>query len=448
MLLATALPALTFCALCTLFAWRRSAWYSPAALWSGFALGNLAALWAVILWDVHLPEIRVSPMPSIRLEGHFLASALLCCALAAMGPLATLGLSPARRGEAAAALSARLRGFADGPWAGGYAVFAAGLCAAHLALIDREALWLNSEYLSLTDTARNGLDGAFGAFLNNAVRPLAMPAFLPAALRPRGARRVLLAAVCLYALAFSLALFSRFLMVYLFIYLLGRILAEPGPRRSVPGALARWAGRGALGAAILAAFLIAMAGRGEALQGLGAVGRAAGGVDWELAARLVPTFLTTTFDGGLSFANALRLGPVYDPEYQILSFSPFPSFLDGFSETQQKLAPRINAFVPVSAYGELAHFHWGWAALFGLIAAGAVRQMTLGVFRHHDAATAALYPVFLLCLMKFQTYSLRTSLRLFLAIALISLLACLVKRARAGRARGAEGGGAGLPAAA
>ena len=441
MLLATALPALTFCALCTLFAWRRSAWYSPAALWSGFALGNLAVLWAVILWNVHLPEIRVSPMPSIRLEGHFLASALLCCALAAMGPLATAGLSPARRGEAAAALSARLRGFADGAWAGGYAVFAAGLCAAHLALIDREALWLSADYLALADTSRNGMGGGLGAFLNNALRPLAMPAFLLAALRPRGARRVLLAAVCLYALAFSLAVFSRFLMVYLFVYLLGRILAEPGPRRSVPGALARLAGRGVLGASILLAFLIAMAGRGEALQGLGVVGQAAGRLDWELVSRLVPTFLTTTFDGGLSFANALRLGPVYDPEYQILSFSPFPSFLDGFSESQAKLAPRINAFVPVSAYGELAHFHWGWAALFGLIAAAAVRQMTLGFFRHRDAATAALYPVFLLCLMKFQTYSLRTSLRLFAAIALVSLIACLLKRARAGR--GAAGGGAG-----
>ncbi|MFO7856933.1 MAG: hypothetical protein R6V44_17280 [Paracoccaceae bacterium] len=63
------------------------------------------------------------------------------------------------------------------------AIGAAGLAAAHFALIDTDAQLLNTDRLALTDTRRNGLDGGFGRFVDDAFRPLAPPAFLPLASR-------------------------------------------------------------------------------------------------------------------------------------------------------------------------------------------------------------------------------------------------------------------------
>lgn len=427
----TALLALATAALATGFAWRRTAWFAPATLWSLMCFGNVAVLYAVILWNVHLPSLLISPMPSIRLGDRFAETAAFFAVLSLIGPFATLGLSPGGgRGlsEARERLSESLERLGASRTAALYAVGAAALAATHFALIDKSVLLLNTDYLALTDTRRNGLDGDFGAFVNNAFRPLVLPAFLLLALR-RGQRfdlvTLLLAATAAYGLLFSLAIYSRFLMVYVFVYCLGRLLS----RRS-GGGLGGALRLAAVGAAVFLAFAVAIAGRGLHIQGVASIGAVLGQLDLGALEYLGIKLAVTTFDGGLAYANALGIEPAYDPLYQRLSFSPLPSLLDGFADVERRLGYRINAYVPVSAYAEARHFHPGLTVAFLAICALVTRQATLGFFRHGDVATVALYPAFLLCMLKFQTYSMRTSLRLFVAIAVISWIACALRRRR------------------
>jgi len=426
----TALLALATAAMATGFAWRRTAWFSPATLWSLLCFGNVAVLYAVILWNVHLPSLLISPMPSIRLGDRFAETAAFFAVLSLVGPFATLGLSPGGGRDHATArerLSASLERLGGSRMAALYAIGAAGLAAAHFALIDKDVLLLNTDYLALTDTRRNGLDGDLGTFVNNAFRPLALPAFLLLALR-RGPRvdlvTLLLTATAAYALLFSLAIYSRFLMVYVFVYCLGRLLSRRRSGRGVGGAL-RLA---AVGAAVFLAFAVAIAGRGLQIQGVASIGAVLGQLDLGALEYLGIKLVVTTFDGGLAYANALGIEPAYDPLYQRLSFSPLPSLLDGFADVERRLGYRINAYVPVSAYAEARHFHPALTLAFLAICALVTRQATLGFFRHGDVATVALYPAFLLCMLKFQTYSMRTSLRLFVAIAVISWIACALRR--------------------
>lgn len=430
-LIAAGLPALAVSGLCALFAWSRTAWYAPATLWSGFCFAGIAALWWVIESGLHLPAAMLSPMPTLHLEAQFPRTALFFTLQATIGPLAVFGHRPDRaaRAEGMAAMRESLARVRSHPAALAYAAFAFALAGVHFAMIDKSALYLNTEYLSLSDPTRNGTGLGAGALVNNALRPLLLPAFLLLAV-PSGRRgpdlaTLLLAAACAYGLAFSLAVYSRYLMVYVFVFFLGRIFAGGGA-----GGL-----RGALGLVVAAAavffcFAIALTGRGHQTQGLGSAPEVLATLDLAHAGWLLTRLAVTSFDGAMSFANALRYAPSYEAEYQILSFSPFPSLIDGFSGIEREMARRINIYVPMSAFGEVAHFHWTAApALFALCALS-VRRLTLGFFRDRDAATAALYPVFLVCMLHLQTYPLRMSLRVLLAAALLSWITSRLRRRR------------------
>lgn len=441
-LLPVGLVAVGFTASCTLFAWRRTAWFSPAVLWSGFCLAGILALWVVVVSGAHLPALGLSPMPTIRLGEQFAPTVLFFSVQALIGPLSVLGWRPAAEAagasdgpservpnRAAQALREAL-GRARGSGAARfYALIAAAVCALHLAMIDRDAFYLNSEYLSLADPTRNGVGAGVGAFVNNVLRPLALPAFLLLAIRerPEGAARrgpdlqaTLLLGICAYAFAFSLAVYSRYLMVYVFVFFMGRVFSQ---RRGGAGAIVAFTLYTAL---ILGCFVVALAGRGHATQGLASVLPVIEALDVGHLGWLAAKLGATSFDAGMSFANALRHAPVYDPAYQTLSFSPLPSFLDGFDAGEME--QRINIYVPFSAFGEAVHFHPLAPPLLFAACLAATRQLTLGFFRDGDALSAALFPLYLVCLLKLQTYPIRASLRIVVAIAVVSWLSVRWRR--------------------
>ncbi|MDF2233465.1 hypothetical protein P2H44_12970 [Albimonas sp. CAU 1670] len=445
-LLPVGLAAVGFTATCTLFAWRRTAWFAPAVLWSGFCLAGILALWVVVVSGVHLPALGLSPMPTIRLGEQFAPTALFFSVQALIGPLSVLGWRPAagpadaENGVGGASIRAAqaLREALGRARASGaarlYALVAATVCALHLAMIDRDAFYLNSEYLSLADPTRNGVGAGVGAFVNNVLRPLALPAFLLLAIRdrPEGAARrgpdlhaALLLGICAYAFAFSLAVYSRYLMVYVFVFFMGRVFSH---RRGGTGAIVAFALYTAL---ILGCFVVALAGRGHATQGLASVLPVIEALDVGHLGWLAAKLGATSFDAGMSFANALRHAPVYDPGYQALSFSPLPSFLDGFDAGEME--QRINIYVPFSAFGEAVHFHPLAPPLLFAACLAATRQLTLGFFRDGDALSAALFPLYLVCLLKLQTYPIRASLRIVVAIAVISWLSVRWRRRAAER---------------
>ncbi|WP_339949446.1 hypothetical protein [uncultured Albimonas sp.] len=443
-LLPVGLAAAGFTGLCVFVCWRRTAWYAPAVMWSGFCFAGILALWAVIALGVHLPALGLSPMPTIRLGEQFAPTALFFSVQALIGPLSVLGWRPTPETAAASGAGRALHEALTRARASGaariYTLLAVAVCALHLSMIDRGAFYLNSEYLSLADPTRNGVGLGVGAFVNNILRPLALPAFLLLAIRGaacdrEGAPRrrgtdlqtTLLFLICAYAFAFSLAVYSRYLMVYVFVFFMGRVFSL---RRGGPGAMVAFALYTLL---ILACFVLALAGRGHVTQGLGSVLPVLEALDVGHLGWLAAKLGVTSFDAGMSFANALRHAPVYDPGYQALSFSPLPSFLDGFDVNDME--QRINIYVPFSAFGEAVHFHPLAAPMLFAACLAATRQLTLAFFRDGDALSAALFPMYLVCLLKLQTYPIRASLRIVVAITVISWLSVQWRKRSAARER-------------
>jgi len=75
-------------------------------------------------------------------------------------------------------------------------------------------------------------------------------------------------------------------------------------------------------------------------------------------------FLNNIGEGALGFANAELMAPAYDLKYKILSFSPFPSFIDGFSSIRSYNEIRISHHVPMSSIAEARWFGGFFLLLF------------------------------------------------------------------------------------
>lgn len=128
------------------------------------------------------------------------------------------------------------------------------------------------------------------------------------------------------------------------------------------------------------------------------------------------TFLgvvSNVFMGSFSFSEALSYRPEYSLRYKVLSFSLFPSFIDGFSSIRDSNEQRINQFTPVGGFAE--------AYLFGpffLIVFFAIFLLWIRL----GQKTILLYPAFSIVVLFFVTYiyfrltqySIRTSFRFIL----------------------------------
>jgi len=129
--------------------------------------------------------------------------------------------------------------------------------------------------------------------------------------------------------------------------LLAAVLYSFGNRQS------RLFGAGFLGVAALS-ISIAVYGRGTSYQGICALPDDLGvvftdGSPWsELAGQIA--------QGAVVFAEALQLNPAFSIRYTLLSFSPFPTFIDGFQSVLFTDQVRLHDYVPMSGLAELFFF--------------------------------------------------------------------------------------------
>lgn len=73
-------------------------------------------------------------------------------------------------------------------------------------------------------------------------------------------------------------------------------------------------------------------------------------------------------------ADSISLDATFSERYKILSFSPFPSSLDGFREILETDQVRLHAYVPMSAVGEAFHFGTPYLEFFALFLMFLIRQ--------------------------------------------------------------------------
>jgi hypothetical protein len=122
--------------------------------------------------------------------------------------------------------------------------------------------------------------------------------------------------------------------------------------------------------------------------------------------------------GAIVTAESLQPTGDFILSYKILAFSPFPSFIDGYSSIRGTSEHRLHEYVPMSGAGEVFHFGWMYACilLIGLTV----------LIRAHTRIAEKNPAMFILCnfLIMFSiyllfSYPLRNSLRYYwIAVAL------------------------------
>lgn len=133
-------------------------------------------------------------------------------------------------------------------------------------------------------------------------------------------------------------------------------------------------------------------------------------------------------EGIFSTAESLQIKAPFNSQYKILTFSPLPSFIDGFSDIRKSSEHRLHAYVPMSGIGEAINF--GWPAFVLLI------LIYFLLIRSHSAIAKTYPTLFLLCnfLILFSLYHLLAyPLRNGLRFAWIAWFIILIGRLRGRR---------------
>lgn len=287
----------------------------------------------------------------------------------------------------------------------------------HFTAMDFAVLWRNNSYLAIKTPHFVGLTEPLSIFYHFGFRivglaSIVMLFYYNPAKRPL--HFAIVFALAAYAVLILLAGNSRWVPLYFF---------------AAAGASQIGKGRGALLWPILAAvgafsFLIVINGRAQSEFGLSQIPHnMLRFAPSEIYRSLAGVFLNM-FEGGLNLANSLRLSPVFTDRYQILSFSPFPSFIDGFSDIRDADKSKFALHVPMGGYGEVIHFAWPLKVLFVLILFLMFRS--IGYFRiianryiFYGLNIYAIYAIYLM-----PTYSMRTSWRHVIVICVAGL--CVV----------------------
>ncbi|WP_417536886.1 hypothetical protein [Methylophaga sp.] len=135
---------------------------------------------------------------------------------------------------------------------------------------------------------------------------------------------------------------------------------------------------------------------------------------------IIEIFIGSLVQGIFVTTDSIRLEAKFAEIYKLLSFSPFPSALDGFSEILPTYEIRLHKYVPMSAIGEVYHFGPVYIAIYSIT--------TFLLYRGNAKLDATKTPVKFLTTSVFitlffivaQTYPMRNTYRQLL-IALLLL---------------------------
>ena len=126
------------------------------------------------------------------------------------------------------------------------------------------------------------------------------------------------------------------------------------------------------------------------------------------------------FPGGVNLANAASIDYKYSVDYILYSFSPFPSFIDGFSGAEPL---RLGPFTPVGGFSEFY--------LFGYFPLGCLFIVLAYFFYYIDSIINKLsnnYYIYgllvfsSLLIIRLWSYNARSSMRLILFLIIVTVI--------------------------
>lgn len=233
-----------------------------------------------------------------------------------------------------------------------------------LMTIDPAILWYNNEYLLIGSRAGLLVDNPIFALLASIVSLIMLiagVAFACAVLLRRWVSAAILAFCLLILSAIAVAGASRnaaipAASVAVTLFLLGTA------RHRIWAAL--------MAVACLGTIAVALIGRSTDELGISSIPRNVALLFSEEGRLYVEVMFLNLSQGIFVTTDSIYIGGAFPDLYKWLSFSPFPSAIDGFDGIRH-FQVRLHSFVPMSAIGEVYNFGWPWmvwfAAVLGLL---------------------------------------------------------------------------------
>lgn len=144
-----------------------------------------------------------------------------------------------------------------------------------------------------------------------------------------------------------------------------------------------------------------------------------------------PFYISNALEGPFVMFRGALENVKYAETYKTLSFSPLPSFIDGFSSISRANAHRVSANVPMSGFIEAMKFGAIYEiALFASIFLSMTLTNKLSTSRGgaHSSIAAGLHFLLAFSIVSLGAYSTRTTFRYIVAIAIISFAILMYDR--------------------
>lgn len=304
-------------------------------------------------------------------------------------------------------------------------LLSAAFAFAHFLILNKSVILFTPVYLQMASDDALQIRGSLPEFVQSSYKMMGLLSFVGLAFLVFWRRlglAFLLALPSAWFLLFEVAGHSRYAAVFLAAFSVSLFVL--GTKRSH-----RFVALVGLVLAVLA-YSAALQGRNHGEHGFSTLGSF-----FQQAMFSDPAFilrmLTNLFEGVFSVAESFYYLNIELPEpYKLLSFSPLPSFLDGFAANWQNSAVRLDTYVPMGALGELLLFGTGYLVFYFATVALALFLTVFALRRGMFLTGNLMALVFTIATFMQFSYSVRTSYRFFLICIAAYLLAAIIGHRR------------------
>ena len=240
------------------------------------------------------------------------------------------------------------------------AVFVATITFLRVISLDMNILWNNDRYLLIASVDGLAINNSLFSFIRS-ISGIAMViagAFFACAILLRSWGAALLLGICLLVLM-VISVAGAF-----------RTAAIPAAAVAVPLFLFGELRHKVLSIAFVCLsftlIIVALVGRGMDAFGISNIPMYFAELFSYDASTLITAATLNISQGIFVTTDSIYIGGDFNVMYKVLSFSPFPSFIDGFEEARSLYQIRLHRFVPMSAIGEVYNFGLPWIVGFSL----------------------------------------------------------------------------------
>ncbi|KQT49350.1 hypothetical protein ASG47_03145 [Devosia sp. Leaf420] len=291
----------------------------------------------------------------------------------------------------------------------------------HFASIDRSVLWYNTSYLAIKTPEELGLNDPITEVYHILMRVVGLAAIVVTTFYV-AVRRYFFAAfsffLFIYSFTIMLAGNSRWVPLYLFLSAVASIVIRK---------------KGSLYSYLCFAlgfffFAVVINGRGRGEFGMSIVLDNIAQTNISEIGTYLSGSAINALEFALNLANSIDIAPVFSENYQLLSFSPLLSSMDGFDGIMGADKAKFALHVPMGGLGEVVHFGIFYQLLYA-VALFSMLRMSWRVFVKCDFLTAIMLniaSIYVLYIM--PNYSIRTTFRFELAIIAVSFVLIRIQK--------------------